>query len=165
MTGAAQGPAGTSQEAAFEVVFLDARPELTLPALELLAAGWPEFMQHDPVAERHQARFATELAGFQVLLLDDKDELAALGVAVPFAWDGTLAGLPAGWDAVVTQALKDAAARASQSVPALPAPAPAPVPARPARAVWLRWQRATARASAVSAGAGTASRPSSALTM
>jgi hypothetical protein len=83
MTGAAQGPAGTSQEAAFEVVFLDARPELTLPALELLAAGWPEFMQHDPVAERHQARLATELAGFQALLLDDKDELAALGVAIP----------------------------------------------------------------------------------
>lgn len=107
MTGAGQRPAGTSQEAAFEVVSLDARPELTLPALELLAAGWPEFMQHDPVAERHQARLATELAGFQALLLDDKDELAALGVAIPFAWDGTLAGLPAGWDAVVTTGVAD----------------------------------------------------------
>jgi GNAT superfamily N-acetyltransferase len=107
MTGAGRGPAGPPQGTAFEVASLDARPELTLPALELLAVGWPEFMQHDPVAERHQARLATELAGFQVLLLDEKDELAALGVAIPFAWDGTLAGLPAGWDAVVTRGVAD----------------------------------------------------------
>lgn len=107
MTGARRRARGASQGTAFEVVFLDARPELTLPALELLAVGWPEFMRHDPVAERHQGRLATELAGFQALLLDDKDELAALGVAIPFAWDGTRAGLPAGWDAVVTRGVAD----------------------------------------------------------
>jgi GNAT superfamily N-acetyltransferase len=107
VTGAGRGSWGTPQGRAFEVVSLDARPEFTLAALELLAVGWPEFMQHDPVAERHQARLATELAEFQVLLLDDKDEPAALGVAIPFAWDGTLAGLPAGWDAVVTQGVAD----------------------------------------------------------
>ena len=28
-------------------------------------------------------------------------------MAIPFAWDGTLAGLPAGWDAVVTQGVAD----------------------------------------------------------
>jgi GNAT superfamily N-acetyltransferase len=89
-------------------VSLADRPELTLPALELLAAGWPEFMQHDRAAERHQARIATELAGFQALLLDqEKDELAALGVSIPFAWDGTTGGLPAGWDAVVEQGVAD----------------------------------------------------------
>src|SRR5215217_8170616 len=65
-------------------------------------------MRHDPTAERHQARLATELAGFQALLVDrEKDELAALGVSIPFAWDGTLAGLPAGWDAVVEQGVGD----------------------------------------------------------
>lgn len=74
----------TPQQGAFQVVSLAARPELTLPALELLAAGWPEFMRHDPTAERHQARLATELAGFQALLVDrEKDELAALGVSIP----------------------------------------------------------------------------------
>jgi GNAT superfamily N-acetyltransferase len=89
-------------------VSLADRPELALPALELLAAGWPEFMQHDPAAARHQARIATELAGFQALLVDpEKDELAALGVAIPFAWDGARAGLPAGWDAVVEQGMAD----------------------------------------------------------
>jgi GNAT superfamily N-acetyltransferase len=106
MIGAERRAAGLAQQG-LQVVSLDARPELTLPALELLAVGWPEFMQHDPVAARHQARLATELAEFQALLLDDKDELAALGVAIPFAWDGTPAGLPAGWDAVVAQGVAD----------------------------------------------------------
>ena len=108
MTGTGRGTGTTPQQGAFQVVSLAARPELTLPALELLAAGWPEFMRHDPTAERHQARLATELAGFQALLVDrEKDELAALGVSIPFAWDGTLAGLPAGWDAVVEQGVGD----------------------------------------------------------
>jgi GNAT superfamily N-acetyltransferase len=108
VTGTGRGTGATPQQGAFQVVSLAARPELTLPALELLAAGWPEFMRHDPTAERHQARLATELAGFQALLVDrEKDELAALGVSIPFAWDGTLAGLPAGWDAVVEQGVGD----------------------------------------------------------
>ena len=108
MTGTGRGTGATPQQGAFQVVSLAAQPELTLPALELLAAGWPEFMRHDPTAERHQARLATELAGFQALLVDrEKDELAALGVSIPFAWDGTLAGLPAGWDAVVEQGIGD----------------------------------------------------------
>jgi GNAT superfamily N-acetyltransferase len=108
VTGTGRGTGATPQQGAFQVVSLAARPELTLPALELLAAGWPEFMRHDPTAERHQARLAIELAGFQALLVDrEKDELAALGVSIPFAWDGTLAGLPAGWDAVVEQGVGD----------------------------------------------------------
>ncbi|HEY6706999.1 MAG TPA: hypothetical protein VJB61_05330, partial [Actinomycetota bacterium] len=78
MTGTGRGTGATPQQRAFQIVSLAARPELTLPALELLAAGWPEFMRHDPTAERHQARLATELAGFQALLVDrEKDELAA----------------------------------------------------------------------------------------
>jgi hypothetical protein len=89
VTGTGRGTGATPQQGAFQVVSLAARPELTLPALELLAVGWPEFMRHDPTAERHQARLATELAGFQALLVDrEKDELAALGVSIPFAWDG-----------------------------------------------------------------------------
>jgi GNAT superfamily N-acetyltransferase len=107
VTGSGRGTGATPQQGAFQVVSLAARPELTLPALELLAAGWPEFMQHDPAAERYQPRLATELAAFQVLLVDEKDELAAVGVSIPFAWDGTMGGLPAGWDAVVEQGIDD----------------------------------------------------------
>jgi len=97
----------TFQREAFRLVPLATRPELAVPAMELLAVGWPEFMQHDPVAERHQARIAADLAAFQALLLDEKEELGALGVSIPFAWDGTLDGLPAGWDAVVEQGIDD----------------------------------------------------------
>ena len=83
------------------------RPDLA-GAMWGMPTSWPEFMRHDPTAERHQARLAIELAGFQALLVDrEKDELAALGVSIPFAWDGTLAGLPAGWDAVVEQGIGD----------------------------------------------------------
>jgi GNAT superfamily N-acetyltransferase len=107
VTGAERGAGGTANEA-FQVVSLADRPELTLPALELLAVGWPEFMQHDPAAERYQHRLAGELAAFQVLLVDRrKDELAAVGVSIPFAWAGTPASLPAGWDAVVEQGIAD----------------------------------------------------------
>jgi GNAT superfamily N-acetyltransferase len=89
----------------FRALSLAQRPELAEPALEVLALGWPEFMRHDPAAERYQPRLANELAAFQVLVVDDKDELAAVGVSIPFAWDGTVAGLPAGWDAVVEQGI------------------------------------------------------------
>ena len=107
MTGTEGGTGGTAYEA-FQVVSLADRPELARPVLELLAVGWPEFMQHDPAAERHQGRIATDLARFQVLLLDrDKDELAAAGVSIPFAWDQAGNGLPSGWDAVVEQGIGD----------------------------------------------------------
>ena len=57
------------------------------------------------------------------------------------------------------------AALASQSAAgADPTAAPPPEPS-PASPTWLRWHRATARASAVSAGVGTEARPSRALTM
>ena len=91
----------------YQVVSLAERPELLRPALELHAVGWPEFMQHDPAAAVYEARLAGELAGFQVLLLDEEGELAAAGVSMPFAWDATPEGLPAGWDAVVARGLHD----------------------------------------------------------
>jgi GNAT superfamily N-acetyltransferase len=91
----------------YRVVSLAQRPELVTPALELLAAGWPEFMQHSQTAQRCQPRLAEDFAACQVLLLDPKDEAVAVGVSIPFVWDGTLEGLPAGWDAVVEQGLRD----------------------------------------------------------
>jgi GNAT superfamily N-acetyltransferase len=91
----------------FHVASLEERPDLLVPTLELLAAGWPAFMRHDPTAERHQARLAGELGRFQLLVLDGKDDLAAVGVSIPFVWDGTVGGLPAGWDAVVEQGIGD----------------------------------------------------------
>jgi hypothetical protein len=91
----------------YQAVSLADRPDLLEPMLELHAVGWPEFLQHDPAADRYEPRLAGELAGFQMLLLDEKDELAGAGIAIPFAWDGTVERLPAGWDAVVARGLAD----------------------------------------------------------
>lgn len=78
----------------YQAASLAERPELLQPALELHAVGWPRFLLHDPAAPDYEARLATELADVQVLLLDQKDELAAAGVSILFAWDGTPEGLP-----------------------------------------------------------------------
>jgi GNAT superfamily N-acetyltransferase len=91
----------------YHVVSLEQRPELLEPLLELLAVGWPEFMQHDPTAKRYEARLAGELGAFQLLLVDEKGDLGAAGVSIPFVWDGTVGGLPAGWDAVVERGIGD----------------------------------------------------------
>jgi hypothetical protein len=91
----------------YRVVSLQQRPELVTPALALLAAGWPEFMQHDQTAQRCQSRLAEDFAAYQVVLMGPKHEPVAVGVSIPFAWDGTLEGLPAGWDAVVQQGIQD----------------------------------------------------------
>ena len=91
----------------YHVVSLERRPELLTPLRELLAVGWPEFMRHDPTAERFETRLAGELGAFQLLLVDEKDDLAAVAASIPFVWDGTEQGLPAGWDAVVEQGVRD----------------------------------------------------------
>jgi GNAT superfamily N-acetyltransferase len=91
----------------YQIVSLEQQPQLLTPLRELLAVGWPEFMQHDPTAERYEARLAGELGTFQLLLVDEKDEVVAAGVSIPFVWDGTVDGLPAGWDAVVERGIED----------------------------------------------------------
>jgi hypothetical protein len=45
----------------YQAVSLAERPELLGPALEPRAVGWPEFMQHDPAAERYEARLPRRL--------------------------------------------------------------------------------------------------------
>ena len=74
----------------YRVASLAERPDLLEPVLELHAVGWPEFLQHDPAAERYEPRLAGDLADFQVLLLDGKDELAAVGVSIAFTWGGAV---------------------------------------------------------------------------
>lgn len=89
------------------VVTVAARPELWEPANELVAAGWPTFMLQGEVPLRHWDRVRTDFAGYQVVLPDAGGLPAAAGFSIPFVWDGTLAGLPAGWDAVLVEAIAD----------------------------------------------------------
>jgi GNAT superfamily N-acetyltransferase len=59
---------------------------------------FPVFMTHNEMSPRYWARLYTDFPRFQQVLLDD-DEIVAEAFALPIPWDGTAAGLPAGWDA------------------------------------------------------------------
>jgi hypothetical protein len=84
------------------------RPDL-VPALEsLIAAGWPRFTLESPLDHAYWGRLVGEFADYQVLLIDRADALLGAGHSVPFCWDGRPDTLPAGWDAVYTQAMADA---------------------------------------------------------
>ncbi len=78
------------------------RPDL-VPALNRHnGSAWPEYMLQDPVADRLWHHLHAELAAWQFMLLDvgpdGSESIAVAGNSAPLAWDGTEAGLPAGWD-------------------------------------------------------------------
>jgi GNAT superfamily N-acetyltransferase len=59
-------------------------------------------MYHDPVLERLFARVVAEYAEFHFYAWDDeREEVVGAGNAIPAAWDGDIARLPGGIDAVV----------------------------------------------------------------
>ncbi len=84
------------------------RPDL----LERLpfGAGWPKFIFHDPVASRLMPTVEREFADLNLVLLDGNDAILAGGWGVPLTWDGTVAGLPAGWDGALERSVSEHAA-------------------------------------------------------
>lgn len=89
---------------AFTVVTLDQRPDL----IDIVASmggspdAWPEFMLHDPVADKHFWRLYDTFPHCQVVVLDEAGQIAGMGNTIPVTWDGTLAVLPdEGWDAIL----------------------------------------------------------------
>jgi GNAT superfamily N-acetyltransferase len=89
--------------AAFTVASLADRPELSerLP----FGPGWPEFIFHDPVARRYMPDVDRLFPEFNLVLLDTGDTAIAGGWGVPIPWDGTVAGLPQGWDGALELAV------------------------------------------------------------
>ena len=74
------------------------------PHIASLEQGiWPEFMYHDQVLEQLFGRVISECAEYQFYVWDDeREEVVGGGNAIPAAWDGHAATLPAGGvDAVV----------------------------------------------------------------
>lgn len=68
------------------------------PALAAMPQDWPEFMLHDPVANRCWARLPRRYPEWQLAVLDLTTVVARLH-GVPFQWNGDPASLPArGWD-------------------------------------------------------------------
>jgi GNAT superfamily N-acetyltransferase len=63
----------------------------------LVAKTFPEYLNHNEPG-RNWGRLYTDFPDFQVGLLDDDGELVAEAHAIPVPWDGTIGGLPSGWD-------------------------------------------------------------------
>jgi GNAT superfamily N-acetyltransferase len=82
-------------------------PGLWRPANDMCSASWPEFMQHDPVADRCWSRLRDDWPMFQLVLVDDAGRVAAASQAAPLCWDGSDEGLPDGWDAQFERSVAD----------------------------------------------------------
>jgi GNAT superfamily N-acetyltransferase len=96
---AARGAPGTVPGAGeLRLVTLVERPDLVAAMHRHASAAWPEFMLHDAVVDAHWQHLDRELARWQLLLLDGPASIVATANSAPFTWDGTSAGLPAGWD-------------------------------------------------------------------
>ncbi len=72
------------------------RPDL-VERRALAPQVFPEFILHNPMG-RYWDRLYTDFPAFQQALLDG-DEVVAEAHALAIPWDGTVAGLPAGWEA------------------------------------------------------------------
>ncbi|QNP76168.1 hypothetical protein IAG44_40055 [Streptomyces roseirectus] len=81
------------------------RPDLHGQAEDIFSAGWPEFIFHDPVAERQMGRVRQWFGGLNLLLVDGEDQIVAGGWGVPMRWDGSLADLPGGYDESLVRAV------------------------------------------------------------
>jgi hypothetical protein len=78
------------------------RPDLIRETDHMNGAGWPEFMLHDPVADKYFGRLYDTFPQYQVIFLDPQGKVIAGGNTIPITWDGTVDGLPdRGWDAVM----------------------------------------------------------------
>jgi hypothetical protein len=81
------------------------RPELWKRADDLDADVWPEYNRHGEVLNRYWGRLEHDFASYQFVLYDEgRDDLLAQGHTIPFQWDGTTAGLPAGIDGLLHDA-------------------------------------------------------------
>src|SRR5436190_4700868 len=100
---------GIELPAGHRLVSLAERPDLIPPTAEHNSAVWPEFMFHDETADRYFSRSWKDFPELQYVLLGPADEIIASNNAMPLWWDGSDAGLPAGWDDQVARSIEDLA--------------------------------------------------------
>lgn len=81
------------------------RPELEAQLSILDREVWPTFMLKDPVAARCWERLLRYFPQYQLILLNEQDQVIAEGNTIPFLWNGTVPDLPHGWDAVLEQGI------------------------------------------------------------
>lgn len=91
----------------FTFASLADRPELAdlfWPQKERI---WPQFMFHDVYAGKLWSYLTGPYAVFQRYLLDEAGRPVAVVQTAPCTWDGTMAGLPVGWQDSLLRAASD----------------------------------------------------------
>jgi hypothetical protein len=90
------------------VLTADERPDLWSEAEAAFRDVWPEYNLHGDVTSQYFGALIPRYAHLQVLVWDaDAERIVARGRTIPFAWDGSLADLPPGIDALGLRALKE----------------------------------------------------------
>lgn len=89
----------------YMVATLAERPTLEGESRRLYEEGWPNYLQATEASRRGWHNVYSTFAHHQVLLCEG-ERLVAVGYLVPLTWDGTMAGLPAGWDAALAQSVR-----------------------------------------------------------
>jgi hypothetical protein len=90
------------------VVTADERPDLWDEAQTAFRDVWPEYNGHGDVSGQYFGALVPRYAHLQILVWDaDTERTVARGRTIPFTWDGTLADLPAGIDALGLRALEE----------------------------------------------------------
>jgi hypothetical protein len=98
-----------ADEEGFVVVTAEERPDLWAESRDAFPGAWPEYNLHGDVAGEYFGALVPRFARYQVILWDPKQErVVARGRTIPFAWDETLDGLPAGVDLLGLRALEAA---------------------------------------------------------
>ena len=84
------------------VVLASERPDLQERAHEATAGIWPEYNLHGEVPNHFWEHLDDVFSEFQFVLYDDAaDEILGQGHSIPLAWDGTVDGLPDGFDGLL----------------------------------------------------------------
>jgi GNAT superfamily N-acetyltransferase len=91
----------------YRVVTLKERPDLEEDLDKLHSLGWPKFMREDPIANKYWGKLLSWYSEFQFFLLDKNGKAIACGNSIPFSWDGSINGLPSGWDGVFEKGIMD----------------------------------------------------------
>jgi hypothetical protein len=90
------------------VVTADERPDLWEQAEVSFRDVWPDYNMHGDVSGQYFGALVPRHAHLQFLIWDtDAEQVIARGRTIPFRWDGTLADLPAGIDAMGLRAVSD----------------------------------------------------------
>lgn len=89
----------------YSIITYDQRPDFKTEVARLSSMAWPKFMLHGNVNDWNS--LFDEFAQYQILFLNQKEQLIAVGHTVPLKWNGSTDDLPPSIDGIVTRSLRE----------------------------------------------------------